>query len=194
MQKMEMCFHIYEYNQCPKDVLHNLYELRYKTFKERLDWSVSYSGQAEFDEYDDENTTYIVGELYGTVICGVRFICVSYPNMITGTFKDYFDLKSLKNKSSYVESSRFFVDKYKVLEFKAKNVATLLFVKMFDYAVSNNYVSILTIVSEPMLLILKRAGWNYEVFQSTQYDINEKIYLLRLLLDKESRVKLLEKK
>ncbi len=191
MQKTEMHFHIYKYKQCPKDVLHNLYELRYQTFKERLDWSVSYSGRTEFDEYDNENTTYIVGELYGTIICSVRFICISYPNMITGTFREYFDLESIKNKSNYVESSRFFVDKQKVQTFKVKNVANLLFIKMFDYAFSSKYSSIFTIVSESMLRILKRAGWNYEVFQSAQYDIDEKIYLLKLSLDNESRVNLL---
>lgn len=71
--------------------LDEVFTLRKDTFKDRLDWAVNCINGMEFDEYDNEHTTYLLGVKEGKVICSVRFIEINYPNMITGTFYSYFD-------------------------------------------------------------------------------------------------------
>ncbi|WP_025475170.1 acyl-homoserine-lactone synthase, partial [Yersinia pestis] len=88
----------------------DLYKLRKKTFKDRLNWEVNCSNGMEFDEYDNSDTRYLLGIYQGQLICSVRFIELHLPNMITHTFNALFDDVALP-KRGYIESSRFFVDK-----------------------------------------------------------------------------------
>ncbi|EMM4083385.1 GNAT family N-acetyltransferase [Shigella flexneri] len=190
---VNISFSTLPYGKCESDTLSHLYKLRYQTFKERLDWEVNCYDNLEFDEYDGEHATYIIGKINGLVICAVRFICISHPNMITGTFGKYFNLSGIDHKSKHVESSRFFVDKNIVHMLKLRNVSHSLFLEMFDFAKKCDYKSILTIVSKPMLQILNRSGWNLEILQRAEYSEKETIFLVELFLDRQSRLQILRK-
>ncbi|SLM65062.1 Homoserine lactone synthase YpeI [Dickeya aquatica] len=148
----------------------------------------------EFDEYDNENTTYLLGVKEGKVVCSVRFIEMKYPNMITGTFYSYFNTLALP-EGNYIESSRFFVDRDRVRHLiGTRNPACLtLFLAMINYARKYHYDGILTIVSHPMLTLLKRSGWQISVIEQGLSEKQERIYLLLLPADDESRLALIER-
>lgn len=48
-----------------------LYRLRKKTFSDRLGWDVACKLDMEFDEFDNPNTSYILGLCQGQLICSV---------------------------------------------------------------------------------------------------------------------------
>lgn len=182
------------YNELSVNSSHELFSLRKDVFKDRLNWAVKCFNDMEFDEYDNQNTTYLLGLHNKVVLCSLRFIEIQYPNMITGTFRDYFDLAKLP-EGNYIESSRFFVDKMRSQHEGCNNVplSTMLFLGALNYAKKHAYDGILTIISHPMLIIMKRSGWKLTIIDQGISEKNESIYLLQLPVDEENQNILINK-
>ncbi|MCR1566318.1 MAG: acyl-homoserine-lactone synthase [Mixta calida] len=171
-----------------------LFILRKETFKDRLDWAVNCINGMEFDEYDNEHTTYVFGIHNDNVLCSVRFIETRYPNMISHTFAPWFDKVELP-QGNYIESSRFFVDKDRArsTELYQYPISNMLFLAMVNYARHYGYEGIYTLVSHAMLRILKRSGWQISVIEQTLSEKKEKIYIVFLPIDDQNRNTLIEK-
>ncbi|WP_369791024.1 acyl-homoserine-lactone synthase [Rouxiella sp. WC2420] len=157
-----------------------LYRLRKKTFSDRLGWDVVCNVDMEFDEFDNPSTRYILGLCKGQLICSVRFTDLDQPNMITHTFRECFD--SVPLPLGGMESSRFFVDKTRARQLLGERfpISQILFVAMINWARQNNRDGIHTIVSRPMLTILKRSGWQIEPLKEAYLSERERIYLVYL--------------
>ncbi|MBP2171506.1 acyl homoserine lactone synthase [Erwinia toletana] len=171
-----------------------MFTLRKGTFKDRLNWAVKCTGEMEFDEYDGQHTNYLLGIKDESLVCSVRFIEMQYPNMIDGTFSSFF--KDVKiPQGNYIESSRFFVDRTRAKNLNpGKNpVAIMLFLAMVNYAQNYHYDGILTIVSHPMLTILKRSGWGISVISQGISEKDKPVYLLHLPVDKENQQILIDR-
>jgi len=157
-----------------------LYRLRKITFSDRLGWDVICRTGMESDEFDTHGTRYILGVCGGHLVCSVRFVDLERPNMINRTFSACFGDVPLP--SAGVESSRFFVDKMRVSQLPCKSfpLSQALFVAMINWAQHNGYNGIHTIVSLPMLTILRRTGWKIDVLREALLSERERIYLLYL--------------
>ena len=66
--------------------LKELYCLRKKIFKDKLNWLVKCQDGMEFDEYDNENTSYLMGKMNSEIICACRFMDMKLHNMCNGVF------------------------------------------------------------------------------------------------------------
>ncbi|AOR61019.1 acyl-homoserine-lactone synthase CarI [Pectobacterium parmentieri] len=165
-----------------------LFTLRKETFKDRLNWAVQCTDGMEFDQYDNNNTTYLFGIKDNTVICSLRFIETKYPNMITGTFFPYFKEINIP-EGNYLESSRFFVDKSRAKDILGNEypISSMLFLSMINYSRDKGYDGIYTIVSHPMLTILKRSGWGISVVEQGLSEKQERVYLVFLPVDDENQ-------
>ncbi|KFX18422.1 acyl-homoserine-lactone synthase [Pectobacterium betavasculorum] len=165
-----------------------LFTLRKETFKDRLNWAVQCTDGMEFDQYDNNNTTYLFGIKDNTVICSLRFIETKYPNMITGTFFSYFKEINIP-EGNYLESSRFFVDKSRAKEILGNEypISSMLFLSMINYSRDKGYDGIYTIVSHPMLTILKRSGWGISVVEQGLSEKKERVYLVFLPVDDQNQ-------
>lgn len=187
---------IFDLNYCAlsQQESKEFFMLRKETFKDRLNWAVNCIDGMEFDQYDNHNANYLFGIKDNTVVCSVRFIETQYPNMITDTFFSYFDKIALP-QGNFIESSRFFVDKVRAKALLGSQfpISTLLFLSMVNYARSAGYEGIFTIVSHPMLTILKRSGWKISVVEQGSSEKAERIYLLFLPVDRESQETLIGK-
>nr|BBE36743.1 N-acylhomoserine lactone synthase ExpI [Pectobacterium carotovorum subsp. carotovorum] len=165
-----------------------LFTLRKETFKDRLNWAVQCTDGMEFDQYDNNNTTYLFGIKDNTVICSLRFIETKYPNMITGTFFPYFKEINIP-EGNYLESSRFFVDKSRAKDILGNEypISSMLFLSMINYSRDKGYDGIYTIVSHPMLTILRRSGWGIRVVEQGLSEKEERVYLVFLPVDDENQ-------
>lgn len=157
-----------------------LYRLRKKTFHDRLGWDVVCNIDMEFDEFDNPGTRYILGLCQGQLVCSVRFTRLDQPNMITHTFNESFNTVSLPYGG--VESSRFFVDKQRARQLLGERypICQTLFVAMINWARKNSLNGIHTVVSRPMLTLIKRSGWQIKTLKEALLIERERIYLLYL--------------
>ncbi len=162
-----------------------LFTLRKKTFKDRLDWLVNCENNMEFDEYDNSNTTYLFGIYENQVVCSIRFIELRHHNMITGTFKSYFNNLKLPD-GNYVDASRLFIDKERARSSTLcqQPVSAMMFLAMINYARHRGYEGIYAIVSHPMWIIFKRSGWRISVVEQGMSEKGERIYLIFMPVDK----------
>lgn len=170
-----------------------LYKLRKTTFSDRLGWDVVCSQGMESDEFDEPGTRYILGVYQGQLVCSVRFIALKRPNMITHTFNASFNTVALPEYGT--ESSRFFVDKALARQLLGERypVSQALFIAMVNWAQRNDYEKIHTIVSRPMLTVLRRSGWNITVLKEAYLSEKERIYLLTLPVGDRDRTMLSQK-
>ncbi|MEH0833521.1 acyl-homoserine-lactone synthase [Pectobacterium cacticida] len=176
------------YAQLSEKKSQELFTLRKETFKDRLDWAVQCTNGMEFDQYDNVNTTYLFGIKDNLVICSLRFIETKYPNMITGTFFPYFKSINIP-EGNFLESSRFFVDKSRAKDILSNEypISSMLFLSMINYSRNKSYDGIYTIVSHPMLTILKRSGWGIRVVEQGLSEKQERVYLVFLPVDDENQ-------
>ncbi|MFG1173424.1 acyl-homoserine-lactone synthase [Erwiniaceae bacterium CAU 1747] len=170
-----------------------LYALRKTTFSDRLGWDVVCNQGMEFDEFDGPGTRYILGIYQGQLVCSVRFIALQRPNMITHTFNASFNTVALPAYGT--ESSRFFVDKARARRLLGEHypVSQTLFLAMVNWAQHNQYAEIYTIVSRPMLRVLRRSGWDITVLKEAYLSEKERIYLLTLPAGDRDRTMLSQK-
>ncbi|QGY28820.1 acyl-homoserine-lactone synthase [Pantoea cypripedii] len=175
---MMITFESCNYSKMLKKDLNEFYFIRKKIFKDRLDWLVKCKDGMEFDEYDNENTNYLIGKKEGKIICGCRFIDMHFDNMFTGVFYKYFDKLTLP-EGNYVEVTRLFIDNEPDLEYEfARDLKLRFFLNIHAFAKESGYDGIYAVVSEQLLCSLIKAGWNIEVQKIGISEKKEQIYLI----------------
>lgn len=156
-----------------------LFTLRKKIFKTRLNWSVRCIGEFEFDEYDNDHAVYLLGMQRGRIVCGVRFIASRFNTMLSCTFNHAFRPEALP-VGDYIEASRLFVDKDALAASGPGQSPTsvMLFLSMIKYARMQGYDGLYSVVSPQMYTLLRRAGWAVDIMGSCWLNNEEEIHTL----------------
>lgn len=173
-------FFLLDYDQLPSDFARELYRLRKRTFRERLDWKVECSEGMEKDQFDNENTTYLLGMYDGQLLCGARFIDATQPTMISEIFHEYFDGISLPSDIPCCEISRLFLDKDRrdSANLRGQPVSKALFLAMIIYCMKKQYRGMYAVASGGMYAIFRHANWKIEVIQKGLSEKGETIYYI----------------
>lgn len=154
------------------DLLTSVYRLRRRVFKERLDWSVSVSGDMEIDIYDALNPTYLLAVSEQREVLGcVRLLPTTGPTMLADTFAALLGERPAPRDERILESSRFCVDTKHTPELGRNgfNRATfVLFAAMLEAMRASGAQSIVTVTDLRMERILRRTGWPLERLSEPQ--------------------------
>lgn len=143
-------------------LLMGMYRLRRKVFKDRLDWSVSTTGDLEMDRYDTLDATYLVVADRGAVLGSVRLLPTTGPNMLADTFPELLDGGPAPHSDLVAESSRFCVDTEATdatTNGGLRQATFMLFAAMLEWGEARGLASIATVTDLRMERILRRAGW-----------------------------------
>lgn len=196
----DIMFNIYSVNylSLSNENTEDLFTLRKNIFKDRLQWDVSCFDGKEFDKFDNEKTDYIFGMKNGVIICGTRIIDVKHHNMLNDTFSSFFKEVNLP-EGKFIESTRFFVDKDRVSSLlgNRSSITLALFLSLINYAQRHHYDGILAVASHPMMIIIRKSGWNVTVLETGVSEKDEPVYLLLghidLMSQKELKDRILRK-
>lgn len=181
-----------KYSQLSQKELEQLFQLRKKSFKDRLNWEVTCIGNLEKDKYDNINATYIIGRYRKEIVCGARLISMNKPNMVRDrVFQSYFD-KKIDINNNLIEVSRFFIDKEKIKSLKIDGypLTCFMFISMINHARNELAESMCAIVSTPMYTILHRVGWPAKIVQSGISEKDKTIHYVTLPIDVKSTSRL----
>src|ERR1700752_1988280 len=144
------------------DLLAAMFRLRRRVFKDRLDWSVSVSGDLELDVYDALNPTYLIAVSENAVIGCVRLLPTTGPPIVADTFSELLGGQVPPRNDKILESSRFCVDTQlapELVEAGLNRATFFLFAAMIESERAANAESIVTVTDVRMERIPRRAGW-----------------------------------
>ncbi|MCS3765611.1 MULTISPECIES: acyl-homoserine-lactone synthase [Bradyrhizobium] len=145
------------------DDLAEMHRLRYRVFKQRLEWDVGVSGDMEVDEFDVLRPVHLLNRSSNACLQGcVRLLPSTGPTMLRDTFPILLDGQPAPRGDRIWESSRFALDVPSDAP-KAKGglaAATYeLFAGMIEFGLSIELTEIVTVTDARMERILRRAGW-----------------------------------
>lgn len=143
--------------------LAQMHKLRYRVFKERLDWDLETVGTMEVDAFDALRPSYLLQRDYnGTVRGCVRFLPTLGPTMLRDVFPVLLNGEQAPAFGNIWESSRFAVDLPTNVPKVAGRLATPtyeLFAGMVEFGLAHGLAKILTVTDVRMERILRRAVW-----------------------------------
>ncbi|MER9763426.1 acyl-homoserine-lactone synthase [Mesorhizobium sp. M0138] len=152
------------------DELEQMHRLRYRVFRDRLDWDVSFSGGFEVDPFDALRPHYLLLRAPAGRIDGcVRLLPTTGPTMLRDSFFALADRPAPEDPRVW-ESSRFALD----LPPSAPKQAGIaigtyeLFAGMVEFDLSGGLRSIVTVTDLRIERILRRAGWRLERLSDPQ--------------------------
>ncbi len=145
------------------DELAAMQRLRFRIFKERLDWDVQVSGDMEVDEFDACHPVYLLQEGDDGRIQGcVRLLPTTGPTMLRDTFPALLGGQAAPGSEAIWESSRFGLDLCPGHAKSAGGIAKAtyeLFAGMIEFGLSRCLTDIVTVTDARMERILHRARW-----------------------------------
>ncbi|MCK1688127.1 acyl-homoserine-lactone synthase [Bradyrhizobium sp. 145] len=143
--------------------LAEMHRLRYRVFKQRLDWTVEVSGDMEVDEFDVLRPVHLLNRSRAGQIQGcVRLLPSSGPTMLRDTFAILLDGQPAPRSDRIWESSRFALDVPADAPKASGGLAAAtyeLFAGMIEFGLSIELIEIVTVTDARMERILRRAGW-----------------------------------
>ena len=143
--------------------LAEMHRLRYRVFKERLDWEVAVSGDMEVDEYDSLQPVYLLYSSGAGRIEGcVRLLPTTGPNMLRDSFPALLGPNRAPASPVIWESSRFSLDvepDRRRAQGGLSPATYELFAGMVEFGLARGLSDIVTVTDARMERILRRAGW-----------------------------------
>ena len=145
------------------EALSSMHRLRYRVFKERLEWEVHTTGDMEIDSFDALHPSYLLqrgsdGEVRGCV----RLLPSVGPTMLRDTFPMLLAGRSAPSSRAIWESSRFALEIPGEVPTGRHGISRAtyeLFAAMIEFGLSRQLSDIVTVTDARMERILRRAGW-----------------------------------
>jgi len=145
------------------ELIANMHRLRSRTFRDRLNWDVSVSGDMEIDAFDALKPTYIIAlDDDGSVIGSARMLPTTGPTMLTDTFPVLLGSHPAPRSKSVFESSRFCVDTSaaeRITVAGLRNVTFHLLAGILEWGLLQKQEAVVTVTDVRFERILHRAGW-----------------------------------
>ncbi|MDH2356699.1 acyl-homoserine-lactone synthase [Bradyrhizobium sp. SSUT112] len=143
--------------------LAEIHRLRYRVFKQRLDWSVETSGDMEIDEFDVLRPVHLLNRSTAGYIQGcVRLLPSTGSTMLRDTFPILLEGQPAPRSRQVWESSRFALDLPPDAPKASGGLAAAtyeLFAGMIEFGLSIELTEIVTVTDARMERILRRADW-----------------------------------
>ncbi|MET4121159.1 N-acyl-L-homoserine lactone synthetase [Bradyrhizobium sp. JR1.5] len=143
--------------------LAEMHRLRYRIFKQRLEWDVQVSGDMEVDEFDVLRPVHLLHRSADGRVQGcVRLLPSTGPTMLRDTFPILLDEQPAPRSDYIWESSRFALDVPPDASKASGGLAAAtyeLFAGMVEFGLSIRLTEIVTVTDARMERILRRAGW-----------------------------------
>lgn len=143
-----------------RDLLSQMYRLRYRVFKEQLGWSVQGENGEERDEFDRPDTAYLIASDASERVIGAwRLLPTTKPYLASTVFRQLFDDCEPPSSSAVWECSRFVVEPPKrQLTVSGIDATTAsLLVAITEFAVTYNIREIVSVETLAVARLHQRA-------------------------------------
>lgn len=144
------------------DVLKEMYRLRCRVFRQRLEWDVQVTDDLEIDRFDEFGPIYLVSHAGGHLQGCVRLLPTTGPTMLRDVFPALLDGRPIPKGMAIWESSRFALEMVPGAMRSDSGLAQAtfeLFGGMIEFGLSRCLTEIVTVTDVRVERILRRAQW-----------------------------------
>jgi len=145
-----------------------MHRLRYRIFRNRLNWDVFVSGDMEIDAFDALNPTYIIAvDEHDSLVGCARLLPTTGPTMLANTFPALLGPHLFPRSERIFESSRFCVDSSTGASSTTtglRDATYTLLAGILEWGLSQDQEAVVTVTDVRFERILRRAGWALERF------------------------------
>lgn len=144
------------------DEIAAMHRLRYRVFKQRLDWDVTVSGDMEIDEYDALKPIYLLQRDHAGRVEGcVRLLPTTGQTMVGNSFPALLEGEPAPCRRTAWESSRFCLDVDPAAqkgELGLSHATFELFAGMCEFGLARELTDIVTVTDVLVERIVRRIG------------------------------------
>ena len=167
--------------------IRGMHRLRFRVFRERLQWDIPAMDEQERDEYDNCNPVFVMVRNDADEVIGCcRLLPTTGPYMLKDTFPELLGQQSCPVARDVWEISRFAVDKDARSGFGFSTLPAGMIAEVVRYALKQgikHYVFVTTVAFERML---RRMGVNCERFGAPRQIGIEKSVALWMHIDEQT--------
>lgn len=169
-------------------VLEEMYRLRARVFRDRLNWDVKVEDGLELDEFDALDPAYIVSlDEDGHVVGCMRLLQTTGPHMLSDVFSKILDGEPPLRDPQVWEATRFCVDTERLArKGRAKNsisfVTSEVMVGAFEYGQQAGVLDAVAVIDPVMHRVMIRSGNAPYDYLGKTTNMGE-VYALAALLD-----------
>jgi acyl homoserine lactone synthase len=146
--------------------IHQMHQLRYRVFHERLGWEVTTAGDAEFDRFDACKPIYLLHLEEGGRVTGcARLLPTTGPNMLEDVFPILLGSNPMPHDPAIWESSRFAAEGQGHARDQMRMVGEItvkLFAGLAELGLAMGWSQIVTVTDLRLEKIGARAGLRFE--------------------------------
>lgn len=143
------------------DILDQMFQLRAKVFKERLNWDVAVSNGREIDRFDSCEPLYLtsINDQTGKLQGALRLLPTTGPNMLRDVFGALLPDGEVESPLIW-ESSRFCIDPDLAAQPGRLNTTTTeLFCGVVEVGLFAGLEAVVSVYDARMIRIFRRANW-----------------------------------
>ncbi|MEC3860273.1 acyl-homoserine-lactone synthase [Mesobacterium sp. TK19101] len=146
------------------EVLSEMYRLRARVFKDRLDWEVDVVDSMERDVYDDLDPAHVVclDDDTGRVVGCMRLLQTTGPHMLSDVFASILDGEPPLRSPQVWEATRFCVDVDRLDRGRGKNsisyVTSEVMIGAFEYGRQAGITDAVAVIDPVMNRVMKRSN------------------------------------
>ncbi len=147
------------------DILDQMFQLRARVFKDRLNWDVTVMNGREVDSFDDCDALYLtsINEQTGKLQGSLRLLPTTGPNMLRDVFGALLSGGEVVQSPLIWESSRFCIDPDLAAQpGRLNSVTTELFCAVVEVGLFAGLETVVSVYDARMVRIFRRANWPAE--------------------------------
>ena len=137
------------------------HRIRHHIYIEQLKWKglTPRSDGREYDQFDFDETVYLLGLEEGRVVGGLRLVPTTGPHLIADVFSRFASERGVPRREDIAEWTRIFVVPERREEHTASKVGSTVIASMIDYGLQEGLTGISVVMNTFWLPKFLKYGW-----------------------------------
>ncbi|MCK9917362.1 GNAT family N-acetyltransferase [Microbacteriaceae bacterium K1510] len=159
------------------------HQIRHRIYIEELRWPglTPRGDNREYDQFDTDDTVYLLGLDAGRVVGGLRLVPTTGPHLIGDVFARFAEQRGVPRAPSIAEWTRIFVVPERREEHTGSKIGSTVIASMIDYGLREGLSGISVLMNTFWLPKFLKYGWRVRALGLP--DVHEGEWLVAVLID-----------
>ena len=159
------------------------HQIRHRIYIEELHWRglTPRADKREYDQFDMDETVYLLGLEEGRVVGGLRLVPTTGPHLIGNVFPHFAAVQGVPRSPDIAEWTRIFVVPERREEHSSSKIRSTVVASMLEYGLQEGLSGISVLMNAFWLPKLQQCGWRTRPLGLP--DVHDGEWLIAVLMD-----------